>query len=189
MSRAINTLTLWTGLCVCVFSTLLINLFLTYLVHSSHHTPSSFATRILNVCYCLQWGGCVCVFVSGEQMDSAISLCCITCRSVTWACHGAWEPKKSHDTPPPSKSPPPQDLPLVWVTGICLIYMYSLQQLGAPFPLRTFGNREGAPAANLTQAGPQGRSRSVVATSAASACCLTAWDNRRCGMGVWYGLW
>lgn len=127
----------------------------------------------------------MCVFVSGEQMDSAISLCCChpyylqECdMSVPWGM-GTKE-ESCHPTTLPPRPP-------ISLSGRHLPHLQPTAAWSS-FSPRTLGKREGESAANLTHVGPRGRSWSVVATSAATACCLTACDNRRCGMGVWYGL-
>lgn len=108
----------------------------------------------------------MCGFVSGEQMDSAPSLLLSSILlagvCVTWVCHRAWEPKRSHVIPPGTAISSSQHLP-------------HLQPAAAwrSFSLRTLGERDGGVAADLTHAGPRGRSQPAVATSAAPACCLT----------------
>lgn len=156
------------------------------------HTPSSFVTLILNVCYiysstcCISSPGGMCVCLCVRRADGQCNLSPLL-SSVLLA--GVWHERAvGHGNQRGvMTSHPRQALPLVWVVGICLIY--SPQQLGAPFPRGHLEKERGS----LLQIWPMwalgGRSRSVVATSAATVCCLTAWDNRRCGMGVWYGLW
>lgn len=108
----------------------------------------------------------MCVFVSGEQMDSAPSplLSCVLLAGV-WheRATGHGNQKRSHVIPPgPPISSSGRHLPHLQPTAAW-----------RSLSLRTLGERERGGAADLSQAGPRGRSQPAVATSAAPACCLT----------------
>lgn len=62
-------------------------------------------TLLLNeslYCICCKWGGRGCLCVRGADGQCAVSAVVISmsCRGVTRACHGAWEPQRSHVIPP-----------------------------------------------------------------------------------------
>jgi len=127
----------------------------------------------------LSGGACLGLCVRGADGHCTLSavIICITCRSVTQACHGAWERKRSHVLP---HSP---DLPLLWVAGICLVF--NPTAAWRFFSPRTPGEREG----KLQQIWPRRALGGEVGLLWAllhfqPAVCL--WDKRRCGRDVWW---
>lgn len=108
------------------------------------------------------------VSLSQESRWTVNALCLsvihITCRSVTWVCHRAWEPKTSHFNPHygPPISLVGQHLPRLQPT--------------AAWRSSPQGHWEkhwrGRTAPDLTHATPLGKSKPVAAISTAPICCL-----------------
>lgn len=117
----------------------------------------------------------------------------LPCGSVTRACHRAWEPRRSHVISP-------QELPLVWVVSICLVYSpHCFLTAWRSSPQGHFGERKemvvvvvwrcGGAAANLTQAGPRGRERPRLLLALVQLRpAVSVGDNGGSGPGVWL-LW
>lgn len=147
-------------------------------MYHTHH-EQRIKTLTLNV-RCSWWGGLQCIcFVRREQMDTA-AVVCVTCRSVTRVCHGAWEPKRSRVIPPLSG-------PSITLNGRHLPPPQPHSSLEILLPKDPGAEWEGY----LLQIWPPQAPTEVgllwPLLQAGLAVCL--WDKRRWGVGVWCGWW